>query len=249
LKKILNDFLTALTFLSRIPVRVDKFTDFSTVYFPPVGFVLGIILSIFLVIFKSFFPPEIASFLLVIFYIYLTGGVHLDGTADFFDGFFAGRDRKKTVEIMHDSNTGVFAVIGLILIIYLKYLLFSELYTVDNLIFFLIFPVLSRFILAVITAQSEVAEGSVMAEKLHSGAEDRDVFTAGLLTIFILLILLVIFGFNYITPILTAFVTAILTAFFVASRASKKIGGLTGDVYGTIVEVSEIVILLVFVIF
>jgi len=103
--------------------------------------------------------------------------------------------------------------------------------------------------MAVITAQSEVAEGSVMAEKLHSGAEDRDVFTAGLLTIFILLILLVIFGFNYITPILTAFVSAVLTAFFVAGQASKKIGGLTGDVYGTIVEVSEIVILLVFVIF
>ena len=55
MKKILNDFLTALTFLSRVPVKVNEFTELSTVYFPPVGFLLGIIISIFGFVFNNFF--------------------------------------------------------------------------------------------------------------------------------------------------------------------------------------------------
>ncbi|MGM0601824.1 MAG: adenosylcobinamide-GDP ribazoletransferase [Bacillota bacterium] len=249
MKKILDEFLTAAAFLSRIPIKVSNFTDLSTIYFPLVGFLLGIILSIFLFISEYLFPPSVASFLLVISYIYLTGGVHLDGTADFLDGFFAGRDREKTVEIMHDPNTGVFAVIGLILIIILKYLLFVELYSIGNLIFFLVFPVLSRFVLTVIIAKRKVAEGSVMAKELHSSTEKKDFFTAGVLTILISAVLLIIFGFNYIIQISSAVLAALATAFFIADKAEKKIGGLTGDVYGTIVEVSEIVVLLIFVLY
>mgnify|MGYP000214020178 CR=1 FL=1 len=47
--------------------------------------------------------------------IVLTGGLHEDGLADFADGFGAGHDREHILEVMHDSRTGAYGVVALIL--------------------------------------------------------------------------------------------------------------------------------------
>ena len=47
----------------------------------------------------------------------LTGGLHLDGLADWADGFGGGRDREKTLAIMKDSHIGAFGVVALTLIL------------------------------------------------------------------------------------------------------------------------------------
>ncbi len=45
----------------------------------------------------------------------LTGAFHEDGLGDFFDGFGGGRTRERTLEIMKDSRTGSYGVVGLVL--------------------------------------------------------------------------------------------------------------------------------------
>ncbi|MCX2644025.1 adenosylcobinamide-GDP ribazoletransferase, partial [Klebsiella pneumoniae] len=62
----------------------------------------------------------LATFILVI-WIWLTGGLHLDGLADTADAWVGGfGDPKRTLNIMKDPNCGPIGVLSLILISLLK---------------------------------------------------------------------------------------------------------------------------------
>lgn len=57
----------------------------------------------------------------------ITGCLHEDGLADFFDGFGGGTSRERILAIMKDSHIGSYGVIGLIFYFGLFYLLVSSL--------------------------------------------------------------------------------------------------------------------------
>ena len=57
----------------------------------------------------------------------ITGCLHEDGLADFFDGFGGGTSRERILSIMKDSHIGSYGVIGLILYFALLYTLLSSL--------------------------------------------------------------------------------------------------------------------------
>ncbi|MCL5071711.1 MAG: adenosylcobinamide-GDP ribazoletransferase [Actinobacteria bacterium] len=68
-----------------------------------------------------FFPLILIIILLVGLEIIITGGLHMDGIADMFDGRFSGeRDKARIIEIMKKGDTGVFGVLILIFTIILK---------------------------------------------------------------------------------------------------------------------------------
>lgn len=61
------------------------------------------------------FSYEMAVVLAIISRILLTGALHEDGLADFFDGFGGGgTDRQRILSIMKDSNIGTYGVLSLI---------------------------------------------------------------------------------------------------------------------------------------
>ncbi|KXS46061.1 MAG: adenosylcobinamide-GDP ribazoletransferase, partial [Halanaerobium sp. T82-1] len=162
MKKVLNNFLTALTFMSRIPVKLKEVSEIKLNYFPLVGLLLAVIIIISEYFLSYIFAVEIRALLLLIIYIYLTGALHLDGLGDFADGFFAGRGKEKTIKIMHDSNSGIFALVTLILILALKYLLFKELLLGENIQAIIIMAVLIRYILGYVVIFIEPAESSML---------------------------------------------------------------------------------------
>lgn len=57
----------------------------------------------------------------------LTGALHEDGLADFFDGMGGGRTKERILEIMKDSHIGSYGVIGLIFYILILVSLVSSL--------------------------------------------------------------------------------------------------------------------------
>lgn len=61
------------------------------------------------------FPAPVAVIGALIVRLLVTGALHEDGLADFFDGFGGGYDRKSTLRIMKDSFIGSYGVIGLIM--------------------------------------------------------------------------------------------------------------------------------------
>ena len=60
-------------------------------------------------------PPTVAVLLAIIVRLLITGALHEDGLADFFDGFGGGgNNRSRILEIMKDSHIGTYGVLGLV---------------------------------------------------------------------------------------------------------------------------------------
>ena len=92
-------FIGILQFLTRIPIHIDIGFDEefhkTMYYFPLVGFVLGILYCLVGFISSIFFDSYITSVNVLISTVILTGGLHLDGVGDTFDGIYSYRDKKR----------------------------------------------------------------------------------------------------------------------------------------------------------
>ncbi|MCL4418017.1 MAG: adenosylcobinamide-GDP ribazoletransferase [Actinobacteria bacterium] len=119
-------FLNALGFLTiiKIPQRFYlKDGEFSRTlpYFPLVGLIVGLISCMFFTAASFIFPLILVVILLVGLEIIITGGLHMDGIADMFDGRFSGeKDKARILEIMKKGDTGVFGILILIFTVILK---------------------------------------------------------------------------------------------------------------------------------
>lgn len=93
-------------------------------FWPLVGWLTGGIMAA-VIYFGSFIMPHAITVLLAIAArILVTGALHEDGLADFFDGFGGGgNNRQRILDIMKDSRIGTYGVIGLGL--YMLILFFS----------------------------------------------------------------------------------------------------------------------------
>lgn len=124
-------FKTALMFFTRIPVGTLPFKQAhlqaSARYFSWVGIVVGIVGAIVLVLANMLFSPALTILFSMIATILLTGSFHEDGFADCCDAFGGGWNKEKILTIMKDSRLGTYGVVGLILVLSLKFLLLLEL--------------------------------------------------------------------------------------------------------------------------
>lgn len=128
---MLNDILASFTLLTRLPfwrIRQVPAECFSRAvdYWPLVGWLTGGVTAGVLWIGTAFFPLPAAVVLAFTARILLTGAFHEDGLGDFFDGFGGGRSRERILEIMKDSRTGSYGVLGLILYCTLLFTLVSS---------------------------------------------------------------------------------------------------------------------------
>ena len=89
-----------------------------------VGWLTGAVMGAIIYFGGMVFPHTISVLLAIAARILITGALHEDGLADFFDGFGGGSgNRQRTLDIMKDSHIGTYGVVGLIL--YFLLLFFS----------------------------------------------------------------------------------------------------------------------------
>jgi len=121
-KKIINAFGFLTVF--KIPEAIamdEKEVSGSLLYFPLVGFLLGIFISFSFFVLNLFLPVLVSVLLVLILEVSLTGAAHLDGLADMFDGTFSGKKNKdKILEIMKKSDVGVFGILSIVFLIISK---------------------------------------------------------------------------------------------------------------------------------
>ncbi len=120
---IKDRFLSALGFVTILPTGGNyMFTARGmTAFFPLVGLVVGGLLAVFDLAVRAFWNPDAAGLLDVIFLIVITGAFHLDGLADTADGLFSHRPRERMLEIMKDSRIGAMGVVALFTVLSLKW--------------------------------------------------------------------------------------------------------------------------------
>lgn len=111
--------LAAFTFFTRLPfwrlaeIPADAFKHIVC-YWPLVGWLTAGLSVVVLYVSALVLPPSVALLLAFITRLLLTGGLHEDGLADFFDGLGGGKSREQTLAIMKDSHIGSYGVISLI---------------------------------------------------------------------------------------------------------------------------------------
>ncbi len=204
-------------------------------WYPLVGLVVGLLTAGVHGLSGLAFPPLATGALTLLAWVALTGGLHLDGLADCADGLLYPGAPEKRLEIMKDPRLGAFGGMGLGLALLLKFSALASL-SPATLPGLLLATSLARW--CVLPAGLlPMARPGGMAADFAAGLRKTSLFWGALIPLGLALAL----GRNG----LLALALGLLTAFGVLTLAKKRLGGLTGDVFGLLIESVEIVTLLV----
>jgi len=231
----------AIAFLTILPVRLpaELPTDGlrrSAAFFPLAGWLIGGFLAggAWLVVWANL-PPLVSAVLLVGLGAWLTRGLHLDGLADLLDGLGGGQTPERRLAIMKDSAIGAFGVIGLVLLLAMKTACLAALVVNGgNPLFFALFagPMAARWAMATLACGTqyprEIGTGHAFVGKVGL----RELALGGLL-----LAPLIWWNWSAGLIILGA---AMLPALWLRFKASRALGGITGDVLGASCELGEV---------
>jgi adenosylcobinamide-GDP ribazoletransferase len=237
-----NSLFLAIGFLTVLPVRVKDAAmnevGRAAMWFPFVGFFMGLALGIAHLVFLQFFAPLLAAALTVTLWITFTGGLHLDGLADCCDGLLVSASPERRLEIMRDPRVGAFGVIGLVLIIALKTLSISSI-DFGSLQIFVLALSISRWLILIVAVQPQARVNGMSAE-FARGITRRTILIAAIVPMLLMIAGLVIW------QVWVATIAAHAVMFLAIRFARARIGGVTGDVIGLTIEVSEAIILILF---
>jgi len=216
----------------------------AAAWYPFVGLLVGLLLCAGRFLFSRFFPDPLSAVLVVSIWAVLTGGLHLDGLADCCDGLLASVPPERRLEIMRDPRLGTFGNVGLVLFLLLKISAVMAIppaaLTWQPLIPLLLAPIISRWLILLAARQPLARPGGLGAE-FALGVNRRTYLFAAILP-------LALVALGGLRAVAAAFL-AMAAATGVIRVARARLGGLTGDVLGLIVELGELAFLLVFAAF
>lgn len=261
----MRGFIIAATFLTRLPfptptdVTQDEFTA-SQRYYPLVGLLLGVILSLSALCLITFYPPLVVAALLIIEELLLTGGIHMDGFMDSMDALWSARTPERMLEIMKDSRVGSFGALSASALLLLKFALLAGILQITTsflasfpylpsssqplkdfapLLVLLIMPILSRWVFMFGILFYPYARKTGLGQGFHESSLQKPWF-------FIIesLICLALAVFLLGWAGLSGFLFSFLFIFYFTRKVANLLGGLTGDLYGASIELSEILFLI-----
>jgi len=238
-----NSFLTALRFLSRLPtpatpeITAQRAAQ-SMVAFPLVGALFGVLLVLSDALLRMLLPAVPASALLLVIWVLLSGGLHLDGFVDCCDGLWAAKSPAERLDILRDTHVGAYGVLGATLLMLVKFAALVGLPDAVRWPALVIAPIAARWTMVYATARYPYARrgpglGLWFKEHLR---------TTHLIVATIIALILVAAGHLWLGP--AALMFAWIMTLLLARWSISRLGGLTGDVYGMICEVIEPAVLL-----
>lgn len=229
---------SALAFLTTLPIPADDLdsADFAGAgrWFALVGVVIGATLVALAWLTTRLWPRELAAALAVAAWVALTGGLHLDGALDSFDALAAAVPPARRLEILKDVHAGTFAVVGAVLLLLLKWVAVAALIE-SRPVGLLLPPVAGRAAMAWAQRHWPYARPQGLGTLLPAvpGALWLNGITLALVALAL--------GPHGLLAAAVALSLAHLLASWIAGRLG---GGLTGDSYGTVCELTELSTLL-----
>lgn len=238
-----KSFWACLGFLSIVPtgrqtlLSPEEFGRFPA-YYPVVGFIFGLDMFILWLLTAPILPARASAILVVLFLVAVNRGFHLDGLADAADALFSHKSREQKLLIMKDSRQGTFGVLAIVLDILFK-VEFVALVAPAAPWALILWPVWGRAAATVIAVKSDYAGadnglGRWMVEK----STGRELFFGSLFCLIASL-----FGG---WPALFTALAAILGGLVFVRIWRNLLGGVTGDLLGATIELTEIYTLMLF---
>jgi adenosylcobinamide-GDP ribazoletransferase len=237
----------ALAFLTRLPVPAPPTYDPATIgaslaWYPAVGALIGLLLWGASALLASVLPaaPAVSAVLLVMLWVWLTGGLHLDGLADTADAAAAGGDATRRLAVLKDPNAGPAGVTAVVLVLLLKTAVVVSLLKSGHGLApaLLAAPVVGRALVVCAFLTTPYVRAGGLGEALAQHHDRRACLASLGVTMLAILILC--------GPAASGAILLLAGGLLLYWRhgALRHLGGFTGDLAGALVECGEALTLL-----
>jgi len=240
---LIRRLLTAVAFLTRIPVNPDKPFDGSdvarsTLFFPLVGCLIAAIQIVVIFLLDQIsVTPLLQALAATAVVALIGGGLHQDGLADMADGFGGGQTTEDVLRIMRDSTIGTYGGIALFLSLGTRVVALAELVAHD---------VGWRWIIvAAVFSRCSICLGWLMPYARQAAGTGASItqFTGPMevagAVLFAIVVGTILAGANIGLVILLSAIVFLV----IALVCHKRIRGVTGDTLGASTEITEVVLL------
>jgi adenosylcobinamide-GDP ribazoletransferase len=246
-------FLTAVQFLTRIPVQgtMNGTAEFysaalrkSVVFFPLVGACIGLATALVMMIASTVFSPWIAVSIAVGLEACLTGAFHEDAFADTWDALGGGWTRERVLEIMKDSRLGTYGTIALVLGVGTRIAATTELVAFDfkwAVLCIIAASTIGRIAILVMMATTSPITDRDSQAKDVAGTQSGNTLLAGAGIAFLGWI-----GWIAAGPgvALIGLLASAVVLFWFRRKVIARVGGTTGDLLGCSAFLIQLVILI-----
>jgi len=191
-------------------------------------------------VFNLILPPSVTNILLIIALVIITGAMHLDGLSDTCDGIAGHKTVEERWKVMHDSRVGAFGVVGIVLILLAQYVALNNVPSDKMTPVLLFMPVVSRWAMVYAIFAFPYARPTGLGKAYKEATGWLQLFVATLITLAIAGGLYPLFNVSGFL----LFGGVIIVATGLAWYFKYKFAGLTGDTYGAINEITEVMALI-----
>lgn len=239
--RVIRSLCIAFSTYSRIPMPQVAWSEenrkYSMCFFPLIGAVIGLLLWGWLALcdlvgFSSLLRGAVGALLP----LFVTGGIHMDGFMDTSDALASWQSPERRLEILKDSHVGAFAVMGCAGYLLLDAALLSELPTSRAPMLIGAF-VLSRSCSAWAMSALKNARPKGMLDAFAQAAQKRMLSIScavyGILCV-------ILWGLLEAWWALACLLTLLLCLWGYRKMAYKQFGGITGDLAGYFLQVTEL---------
>ena len=236
-------FLTILPAAPQVPTAG---LSSAPAWFPVVGLLLGVVVAVLDGLLTWLGLRDGASFvlegvLLVAVLALMTRGLHLDGFMDTCDALAGGRDRERRLELLRDPHVGAFAVVGVVLLLLVKCSALAAVPGENRLWTIALVPCLSRWAILVVMDRFPYVRREGLGTQFLDNGTRRSLAVGSAVAVLATVVLTGPAGLLLVAA-------AGLVAGAVGMWAKRRIGGVTGDVYGAACETSEAAVLVMAVV-
>lgn len=240
----MNDLRLALGFLTRLPIATTVHEPTavgrSLAWYPLVGALVGALLAGAATALGACLPagPGVVAALVVTLWVWLTGGLHLDGLADTADAAAAGGDVERRLAVLKDPRSGPAGVVAVVLVLLTKFAALMSLldHGASGVPALLIAPVIGRSLLVIAFLTTPYVRAGGLGEALAHQYDPRACLMALGLTLLVILVL------GGKVGVLSLLLTGM--GFVLWQRWSRRLlGGFTGDLAGALLEIGEVLVL------
>jgi adenosylcobinamide-GDP ribazoletransferase len=236
--------VAAFQFLTIFPTLVKRtFTSQemgrAVAWFPLVGVVLGLALYGVNTFARLIFPASVSAALTLFAWVILTRAFHLDGFMDACDGLFGGFTPERRLEIMKDSRMGAFGVAGGILVLLTEYAALSS--STNLFPALMLATTLGRWASPLVIYSFPYAREEGLGIEMKRNVRAQEIAIGTLVAGLAAWLAYGWLGFAFMLG-------AALIGLLVARYAVRLLDGLTGDIYGTVTTLVEMLVLVVFTI-
>jgi adenosylcobinamide-GDP ribazoletransferase len=227
-------FLTILP-IPGLPPMAEASISRAIAFFPLAGAVIGALLAGLGLAAGALWDAGVQPVILVVAWGVITAGLHLDGLSDTFDAVMSWRPRERKLEIMKDSRIGAMGALALIAVLSLKATWIGA--AGDGWLRAIwLAPILGRWADIYGIFWFPPAREGGMGRSFQSQVRRADFIFATAATILLSVALGGAQG-------LVALALVWLVSQLLAMWWTRDLGGLTGDTYGALCEIGEVVVL------